>query len=373
MDRLLGKGLKALRIGPPVKLQSHLIEHSLEYYMENDQDYQKIEEEELILKSLKNPNHISATKLKIDKLRSKLIQKVVNKFDVICCTCVSIGHKMYQSLNFPFVIIDECTQSIEPASMIPIMKGCKHLVLIGDHHQLPPTILSLKAKELGLEISLFERLVKNGMEPHLLTTQYRMHPSICEFSSKEFYESKILNGVEESDRAWKCKFDFVNPKIPISFYDLDINLSKEEDKGQFKMNKGEIKVVDHLIESLLKGGLKQSDIGVISPYNGQVVLLRQAIYQKHKDIEIKTVDGFQGKEKEVIILSLVRSNKQKDVGFLTDWRRMNVSITRAKRGLFIVGNRDTVSTCIHWKHYIEWIEKNHSISLVLNLEPVEFL
>lgn len=375
IERLIGKGIKALRIGPPTKIQSSLIEHSLEYSMEQDEDHRKILKEEEMLKKFKDSEQIKRMKIKIDKMRTDLIRKVIQKYDVICSTCVSIGHKMYQCLKFPFVIIDECTQSIEPGTLIPIMKGCKHLVLIGDHHQLAPTILSQKARDSGLDLSLFERLVLSGIQPHLLNVQYRMHPAISRFPSLQFYKGEIMDGLTKRERPWKNTFGLITKNFPISFYDLDLNLSKEEDSsnGTFKMNKGEVTVVSHLIHKLIEGGAKESEIGVISPYNGQVALLRQKLQGKYKDLEIKTVDGFQGREKEIIVLSLVRSNKEKQVGFLNDWRRMNVSITRARRALFLVGNRDTISDNPNWKDYFDYIEEKGGISLVINLDPVTFL
>jgi len=269
------------------------------------------------------------------------------------------------------VFIDEASMSTEPASLIPIMKGCQHLVLIGDHKQLPPIVTSDEAQAGGLSLSLFERLIVEGEVPTImLNRQYRMHPSISRFPSKEFYGTRLLDGTVDKDgrvpvallppKSSHLLLDSSSGDFPSAIF-LD-HAGRESRRDRSLLNNNEAAIVCSVIEDLLlhNPSITGADIGIIAPYAAQIKLLDHLLrvddaYRKHfikilgrhralemPAIEVKTVDGFEGREKEIIIFSTVRNNSSGHIGFLADRRRLNVGLTRAKRGLFIIGNMATL-------------------------------
>ncbi|EDN91568.1 hypothetical protein SS1G_00971 [Sclerotinia sclerotiorum 1980 UF-70] len=249
-------------------------------------------------------------------------REILSNADVICCTCVGAGDPRLAKMKFRTVLIDESTQSAEPECMIPLVLGCKQVVLIGDHKQLGPVIMNKKAAKAGLDQSLFERLVKLGLKPILLNVQY--------------------------------------PDTPMMFWS---NLGNEEisASGTSYLNRTEASNVEKIVTRFFKAGVQPGDIGVITPYEGQrsyVVTSMQnagSFKKEHyKEVEVASVDAFQGREKDFIILSCVRSNDHQGIGFLSDPRRLNVALTRAKYGLVIAGSMmssalDDVSS-VHSSH-----------------------
>ena len=257
------------------------------------------------------------------------------------------------------MLIDESTQSAEPECMIPLVLGCKQVVLVGDHQQLGPVIMNKKAARAGLSQSLFERLVVLGMAPIRLAVQYRMHPSMSEFPSNMFYEGMLQNGITAQDRLRK-EVDFPWPVIdaPIMFYS---NLGQEEisASGTSYLNRTEASNVEKIVTKFFKSGVSPSQIGVITPYEGQRSFVVSSMQQNgalrkdlYKEVEVASVDAFQGREKDYIILSCVRSNEHQGIGFLSDPRRLNVALTRAKYGLVILGNPKVLSKHPLWHHLL---------------------
>ncbi|KAK2466665.1 hypothetical protein APHAL10511_000923 [Amanita phalloides] len=285
-------------------------------------------------------------------------REILGAADVICCTCVGAGDPRLTKLKFRTVLIDEATQAAEPECMIPLVMGCKQVVLVGDHQQLGPVIMNKKAARAGLTQSLFERLVLLGNRPIRLQVQYRMHPCLSDFPSNMFYEGSLQNGVTAPERLRKnVDFPWPVPDTPMFFYQ---NLGQEEisSSGTSFLNRTEASNVEKIVTKFFKSGVVPAQIGIVTPYEGQRSYivnymqfngsLKKDLY---KEIEVASVDAFQGREKDYIILSCVRSNEHQGIGFLNDPRRLNVALTRAKYGVVILGNPKVLSKHPLW-HYL---------------------
>lgn len=301
-----------------------------------------------------------------DKAREytqKAIRKILVAADVVCTTNATAGSELMDVFDvsagkpdFDVVFIDEASQSYEPSCLVPIVKSRK-FVMAGDHQQLPPTVLNREA-EGPLQYTLFERLLEiYGKDvKSLLRVQYRMHRDIMQFSNQNFYEGKLKahesvaghtlagiaqNGLPSNADDWLLTA--LAPENPVVFLDTSATRGREEqakDATSFS-NPLEAGYILPLVLGLNKMGVQNSDIGIISPYDHQVELLKDRL-QDMEGLEIKTVDGFQGREKEVIIISFVRSNPNGNIGFLKDFRRLNVAVTRARRKLVMTGDAQTL-------------------------------
>lgn len=244
------------------------------------------------------------------------------------------------------------------------MVDAKRLILVGDHKQLPPNVGFWATLE-GYSESLFARLSKR-VDPFLLKKQYRSHPLIMDISSKLFYNDELECGVLAKDRLPPAGFKW--PKSlkgedqPVAF----INVPSTEVIAKFqasKTNPGEVKEVMTVLQGFLRAGIQQNHIGVMSPYAGQNRLIRSAMNKAGIDgVEQNSVDAFQGREKEVIIFSCTRSNRVGSLGFLSDERRFNVMHTRAKRGLVVIGNKDTLKTNPTWTKWLAWVD-HHKLTV----------
>ncbi|GAO50427.1 hypothetical protein G7K_4553-t1 [Saitoella complicata NRRL Y-17804] len=295
-------------------------------------------------------------------------REILMNADVICCTSVGAGDPRLSKFKFRTVLVDEATQATEPEVMIPLVMGCKQVVLVGDHQQLGPVIMNKKAARAGLHQSLFERLVILGNAPIRLTVQYRMHPCLSEFPSNMFYEGTLQNGVSSSERSAK-NVDFPWPvmETPMMFHS---NLGQEEisASGTSYLNRTEASNCEKVVTKLFKAGVVPSQIGIITPYEGQrsyIVSsmqvngsLRKDLY---KEIEVASVDAFQGREKDYIILSCVRSNDHQGIGFLNDPRRLNVALTRAKYGVVILGNPKVLAKHPLWYQLLMHYKENECL------------
>ena len=293
-------------------------------------------------------------------------REILHNADVICCTCVGAGDPRLSKLKFRTVLIDESTQAAEPECMIPLVLGCKQVVLVGDHQQLGPVIMNKKAARAGLHQSLFERLVILGCQPIRLNVQYRMHPCLSEFPSNMFYEGSLQNGVTTQERL-RRNVDFPWPvaDAPMMFWS---NVGNEEisASGTSYLNRTEASACEKIITRFFKAGVQPSQIGIITPYEGQRSYIVSSMQtngslrkELYKEIEVASVDAFQGREKDYIVLSCVRSNDHQGIGFLNDPRRLNVALTRAKFGLVVLGNPKVLSKHPLW-HYLlmHFKEKN---------------
>lgn len=410
VEGLISSGVKALRVGFVGNVRSSLTEHTLDHKLEIHPlqpslvRLVKREEElsarmidlksrlgevrrkefngtkgltkrgdnmQLSLLIVQNEQH--ALKSRIYAMQQQMLRDVISDADVICTTCITSACVALNVTDFPVVFLDEASMSTEPASLIPLMKGSRHIALIGDHKQLPPVIASREAQSLGLGISLFERLTEEGVVPSvMLDVQYRMHPAISRFPSSEFYNWTLQDGTVDS-------LGNVSPLLlPPTSQHLQVDVKTgsrpsvifldhhgfESTKDRSRVNLNEAHLVASVVEDLLLNNtsLQGRDIGIIAPYVAQISLLTRLFnsdvkYRKrfkevlgdHRamqlaNIEIKTVDGFEGRQKEIIIFSTVRNNSGGYIGFLGDRRRLNVGLTRAKRGLFVIGSIDTLKT-----------------------------
>ncbi|OUJ19290.1 Superfamily I DNA/RNA helicase [Methanonatronarchaeum thermophilum] len=297
---------------------------------------------------------------KSDRLEEKAINKVLDEAEVVCTTNSTAGSDLMENQKFDSLFIDEATQSTEPSCLIPITKTDK-VVMAGDHKQLPPTILNEKAKQKGLKKTLFERMINNVGNHHktLLTIQYRMNQKIMSYPNREFYKNKLKAAPQVKRHSLKDitnKTDsLIEPRQPITFIDTEGSSERQPEGSNSRQNKGEARITRKTIERLIDMDIEPSEIGVITPYDAQVDQLRQEL-PDIKGLEIKTVDGFQGREKEVIVVSLVRSNPEQEIGFLRDLRRLNVAITRAKRKLILIGDSETLRTDKAYRNLINYVQ-----------------
>lgn len=307
---------------------------------------------------------------KSKELEDEAIDEVIEASDVVCTTNSTAGSELMEDRSFDVTVIDEATQATEPSCLIPINKA-ERVVFAGDHKQLPPTVLSEEAKE-DLQVTAFEKLVaRTGDEIRaMLLTQFRMHEEIMKFSNGRFYGGNLKAdpsvarhtlvdlGVDpvspDSTDNWINRA--VNPKEPVVFLDTAETGSRERQRpgSNSRENETEADLVARVASRLLEP-LDPKEIGIISPYDDQVDILSNRI--EREDLEIKTVDGFQGREKEVIIISFVRSNEDDQLGFLTDVRRLNVSLTRARRKLIMVGDSSTLASHETYRNLLDLVRK----------------
>lgn len=284
--------------------------------------------------------------------RNKLFQfekNVINDADVIATTTVTSGKEIFSGCKFPVVVVDEASQCSEPANLIPLIHGCKKLILIGDHKQLGPYILDDNLEAAGFGQTLFQRFIELNYKSVLLNTQYRMHPNCAYLPSSLFYNKKLKNGITGKDRANKFNIPFPN------FFYVCFGREEFYGNGMSYVNQMEAEYCYNVVKLLIDVGVKENNIGIITPYEGQRNLLLYKLSSLNTDLlEIKNVDGYQGREKDYIILSTVRSNPKGLIGFLNNERRINVGLTRAKFGLVVLGNPITLSKDKTWKKIIKF-------------------
>ncbi len=303
---------------------------------------------------------IESLMVEAEKIEKKIVNETISRADVVLTTN-STAYVVERS--FDIAVVDEASQATVPSILIPLNKAEK-FVIAGDHRQLPPVVLSLQAKEL--ERTLFEILIeKYSFKSEMLTVQYRCSKNIADFPSQAFYYGRIethrtVERISLKDFSLRSENSLqrIFLENSVVFIDSSTINAKEVQKRTSKSfyNPSEIKIVIKVVDELLGMGLDADNIGVISPYDDQVRMLREAV-----ECEVKTVDGFQGREKEVIVISFVRSNDRGDIGFLRDYRRLNVSITRAKRLLVMAGNSITLSSDPLYRRLISYVKQRGEI------------
>ncbi|XP_052147152.1 uncharacterized protein LOC127766128 isoform X1 [Oryza glaberrima] len=378
VERLSRYRTKLVRLGHPARLLPQVLDSALDAQVlraDNSSLAGDIRKEMKVLNSKllkakdKNTKRDIRKELrtlaKEERKRQQLaVADVIKNADVVLSTLTGASSKKLDGITFDLVIIDEAAQALEMACWIALLKGPR-CVLAGDHLQLPPTIQSAEAEKKGMGKTLFERLTEayGDQITSMLTIQYRMHELIMNWSSKELYNNKIkahssvadhmLYDIEEVKRSSSTEPTI----ILIDTTGCDMEEVKDEEST---MNEGEAAVSIAHAKLLVESGVRASDIGIITPYAAQVTCLKMMRNKdtKLKDLEISTVDGFQGREKEAIIISMVRSNSKKEVGFLSDHRRMNVAVTRARRQCCLVCDVETVSNDKFLKRLVEYFEEN---------------
>lgn len=381
-EKLGEQNLKVIRLGHPARVTENILNKTLDAQLANHKDYpdlrvmRKRSEEfrNLGMKYKRNfgysereqrkmlLNEAKGLKEEADHLEFYIINDIMEKADVIASTLVGASHTTLKGKRFETVFIDEAGQALEPACWIPIMKAEK-VVFAGDHHQLPPTIKSFEAAKEGLSKTLFEKSIERNEADVMLEVQYRMHEEIMNFSGSMFYKGKL--SAHESVIHAKL---FEDDK-PVQFIDTagcGYN-EQSEDESRSLYNSEEASLLLTLleaqvnavgIEKILAEDLK---IGVISPYKLQVKYLTD-LFDQHEafkpigdQISINTIDAFQGQERDMVYISLVRSNDNNEIGFLGDTRRMNVAMTRAKKKLVMIGDSATLGAHPFYDQFLNYI------------------
>lgn len=296
----------------------------------------------------------------IKRVENKMIRDIIEQSDVILATNSSAALESISRVKFDVAIIDEASQATIPSVLIPIAKAHR-FILAGDHKQLPPTIISKKAG--NLEKTLFEELIKMyPFKSQLLNVQYRMNKLLMAFPNREFYNNGLKSDSSVDDITINDILDTNYDEDALLFIDTsDIDNYGESHLKDSKsiVNKIEADIAVRLANDYLTAGVCEEDIGIISPYADQVKII-----QEQTPVEVKTVDGFQGREKEIIIISTVRSNDNENIGFLKDLRRLNVAITRAKRKLIIIGHKDTLISNPTYSRLIKFVEDENLLSKI---------
>ncbi|MFB6100804.1 MAG: IGHMBP2 family helicase [Candidatus Nanohalobium sp.] len=384
LEFLLDHGVEAVRVGHPARVTPKLRENTLDAKVEEKKKYQRAEElreEAFELKDkqddLTHPSGrwrrgmsdeqikeaaeegrgsrgVPEDKIKemaewleiqekvdekfekADELKEEAVEEVIESADVVCSTNSSAGSELMEDRVFDTVVIDEATQATEPSCLIPLTHGRK-AVMAGDHKQLPPTV---KSDEEELKHTLFEKLAEKHPEAKkMLEKQYRMNTEIMEFSNQEFYDGKLEAAKKVADHTLEG-LDYRGEAEPVAEF-IDVEGEEESLKDSTsKLNRKEATKTVELAEEMLENGLEEEQIAVITPYQDQKDLINEKLGRE--SLEVDTVDGFQGREKEAVIISLVRNNPQDNIGFLKDERRLNVAVTRARRKLVVLGDRDTL-------------------------------
>lgn len=377
-EKLVDRGVSVLRIGNPSRVNDKMLSFTYERRFESHPDYPQLWSirkaiRELYARSRKGAEReavrqkINSLKDRATELEIRINESLFSEARVIACTLVGSANRLLTGQKFGTLFIDEAAQALEAACWIPIRKADR-VILAGDHCQLPPTVKAPEALRAGLGHTLMQTIVKNKPDTvSLLKLQYRMNDEIMRFSSEWFYGGMLQSAPEVKYRSI---LDFDTPIEWINTEGLDCN---EEFIGENygRINKSEAELsIEQLKGYITKIGRarfldERIDVGMISPYKAQVQYLRRlvrndAFFKPYRQaITINTVDGFQGQERDVILISLVRANEEGQIGFLNDLRRMNVAITRARMKLIILGDASTLTRHAFYKKLYTYIESLH--------------
>jgi DNA polymerase III delta prime subunit len=377
-ERLLAAGERAVRLGHPARVLPELRSHTLDLLVAEHPDVRlarKMVKEAMSLfrqasrhtRARPEPGARQAARQEAKSLladarrmEAQAVEHVLDTADVLCATTTSLDSQLLGTRRFDLAVIDEACQATEPGCWIPLLR-CDRAVLAGDHCQLPPTVVCQEAAAGGFGVSIFERLMTlfGPQIARRLNVQYRMHQSIMDFSSLEFYDAELeaadsVRGHLLADLPEVSASPIV--QTPAEFIDTAGAGYDEETEpdGESRFNRLEGELVCRKVRALLDCGVAAGDIAVIAPYAAQVRLLREQM--SSPGLEIDSVDGFQGREKEAVVISLVRSNPKAEIGFLADVRRMNVAMTRARRKLLMIGDSATLASHPFYQRMIEYFE-----------------
>ncbi|XP_074488841.1 DNA-binding protein SMUBP-2 [Sebastes fasciatus] len=400
VERLARCKAKVLRLGHPARLLESIQKHSLDAILAQSDNANiiadirnDIDKAFIGMKKMREKGERGNFKREIGELRKELktreataIAQILKRADVVLSTNTGAGDsgplKFLPAEHFDWVVIDECAQALESSCWIALLRARK-CILAGDYKQLPPTIKSQKAASKGLSLSLMERLIQmyGDSVVRMLTVQYRMNSAIMEWASKEMYQGRLTAHSSVERHLLKdlpgvsCVEETSTPLLLIDTAGCGLSEMEVAD-AQSKGNRGEVDIVELHIKALTDAGIKAKDIAVIAPYNLQVDLLRQKLSARHPELEIKSVDGFQGREKEAVVLSLVRSNRKGEVGFLSEDRRINVAVTRARRHIAVVCDTQTVQNHAFLKslidHMTEFGEVRTAFEYIQDIVPQNY-
>ena len=392
-EKLAERGVNVIRMGNPSRVSDLLLEHTLDAQVMAHKRYNELRsmrqtaeqyreeasrhtrqfgweerEQRRLLKEEARALHQEA-----DGLERYITEDLLDQVQVITCTLVGASNRNIRHLTYETVFIDEAAQALEPGCWIPIAKAGR-VVLAGDHQQLPPTVKSEKAAKDGLRETLFEKCIKRQPAvSRMLTVQYRMHEQIMEFSSEQFYDGRLVAAptVAHADlAAYDLRFA---PDLPVEFLDTagfgfqEITIPESRSTANPEEADLLLKRLAQLLEAYDQADHEADPlrIGVIAPYRAQINYLKDAVEENdelnglllHRQLSVGTVDSFQGQERDIIAISLTRSNSHGEIGFLSDIRRMNVGMTRARKKLLLVGDSSTLGAHPFYKAFLEYVER----------------
>lgn len=398
-EKLVDRGVSVLRIGNPTRVTDKMLSFTYERRFESHPSYTELWAVRKAIRDIyasksgsSESRHQKIARLKdrATDLEYTINQALFNDAKVIACTLAGSANRLLTGMKFGSLFIDEAAQALEAACWIAIRKAHR-VILAGDHRQLPPTIKSPEAMHGGLDKTLMEYIVENKPRAvSLLTVQYRMCDTIMQFPNREFYGGQLASAPEVKYRGildWDTAVEWIDSPPALSGAEspasrnsskpqaiapsLTLRAGGESSVGLSRVNVAEAELtlatLQRYFEKIGKERLLEEnvDVGIISPYKGQIALLRRMVrrdqYWKHfrRLITINTVDGFQGQERDVIVISLVRSNEEGNIGFLRDLRRINVAITRARMKLIIIGDRSTLCRMPFYRRLAEYIDETY--------------
>jgi len=378
LERLVAAGEHVIRLGHPARVLPSLREHTLDAIVENHPEMRQIgkltreayhmrRQASRYTRARPEPGARQAMRREAQtmladarRMEDNLVARLLEAAPIICATTTGLDGNVLGRRVFDWCVIDEASQGTEPGAWVPLQYA-QRLALAGDPQQLPPTVVSSQAAAAGFGLSLMERLmrVEGQNSVRRLGIQYRMHEAIMAFSSREFYDDSLEAAPAVREHLLR---DLPNvssnlmTSSAVQFVDTagaGYDESLESD-GDSRLNLSEAEVVCRKVEALLAAGVMPDQIGVITPYAAQARWLRGQI--KAAEVEVDTVDGFQGREKEAVVVSLVRSNREGEIGFLSDVRRMNVALTRARRKLIVVGDSATITAHPFYQRLVDYFE-----------------
>lgn len=385
-EKLASRNIQVARIGNPARVNEDQLKHTIDLQVTNHRDFKRIKELRKSANDLRNIavrykrnfgreereqrktvlNEARKMAEEAGAIENYIIKDILNKARVITCTLVGSSNQAIRDKQYSTIFIDEAAQALEPACWIPILRA-ERVVLAGDHFQLPPTVKSYEAGKGGLTTTLFEKAIQRQEADVMLEVQYRMNEKIMQFSNSQFYKGKL--SADSSVKNHTLNLKNQEEAFPVEFIDTaGAGYNEQTDpKTLSTFNQEEANLLlNHLkiLCSNLKGeeeGPKHT-CGIITPYKAQKELLISLVEKDEVlagaplKISVNTVDGFQGQERDIIYISLVRSNDEGEIGFLSDVRRMNVALTRAKKKLIVIGDSATLGENAFYKNFLTYIE-----------------
>jgi superfamily I DNA and/or RNA helicase len=384
-ERISKKGINVVRLGNISRVDEDILNHTLDYQISAHEESKAIKRMRIEADALRKKANSFRTPLDygqkrqkrellseasdlstwVNQLEKRLIEQILDRAQVITCTLVGAAHSLLSGRKFTTVLIDEAAQALEPATWIPILKA-ERVVLCGDPFQLPPTVKSRDANKSGLALTLMEKVIQKGFVHQMLEVQYRGNELIMGYSNQYFYNNKLLASPTVKDK--KLPFQDNSPLIFIDTAGTGFEEKPEPGSGslynadEFSLLREHIYRIINETQALVNFDFPS--IVILSPYKGQINYIEREIRADDKlvnlAIKVKTIDGFQGQESDIVIVSLVRSNGKNDIGFLKDYRRFNVAITRAKCQVVVVGDSSTIGKDLFFAGFLDYCEANAS-------------
>lgn len=398
VEKLVQDGISTLRIGHPARVDDDILNQTLDAKISQHESYKTLKKLKKEVAELRRKakqfkrnfgqqeralrqylfDQVGQARQEIDQLEDYIRFDIFQQTQVFACTYAGAGSQALRGLKFPVVFMDEAAQGLEPATWIPILSAEK-VVMAGDHCQLPPTIKSYEAATAGLRQTLFEKVIeRQPQSARMLAVQYRMPELIMGFSSKIFYDKQLRAAPVTATHN-------LGPEEPIftfidtagsgyaDYTDKETLSTQNPEEARFALG-----IMNSLLKRIGSQVFDENDwnIGLISPYRGQVELLKTLVRDDDSFLKIKsmqerltidTIDGFQGQERDLILISLVRSNSRGEIGFLSDTRRMNVALTRAKRKLIVIGDSATLGVHPFYREFLDYVDKHNCYTSIYEL------